>query len=145
MWLLVKVQTRTSAWFARFQHGDGRLTGVFPTPDPDHFVAVASGQGYWVSAVSPDVYELLPAYPIQDVLEVRPAGLVLFLDHTDIVAYNSSGKAWETGPVSSDGLWIGSADVGSIRGEAWDAARGCKVPFAVDTRTGRVTGGRGTD
>jgi hypothetical protein len=124
-----------------FQRGDGKLTGVFATPSPDHLCLIASGRGYWVPTAAPTDFQVIQAYPIQDARAIPQLRLLIFTDYTDLVAYGVDGLRWASGRVSWDGITIVSADADGIVGRAWDATREQEVGFFVNPQTGRAEGG----
>lgn len=131
-------------WIANFQRGGGRVSGVWPTPAPDKFLAVASGYAYWVDATKP---ERTCPLAINPVVEVRllPAGDTLILvGLTRIVALARDGQKWEVDAVSWDGIRIVEADHQGITGIAWDAVEEREVGFFIDPRSGQLEGGSGS-
>jgi hypothetical protein len=68
-------------------------------------------------------------------------GLLLFAGFTSITALGSSGIAWTTGRLTWEGLTISSIDGDKLLGHGWDAPADKEVPFEVDLKTGKHTGG----
>lgn len=139
--LVVRVYSGSVSWIGNFQRGDGKLTGIYATPSPDHVCVVASGRGYWLPALDPAAYQIVEAYPIRDVRSIPELGLLIFADYTDLVAYGVEGRRWVSQRVSWDGITILRADQHGVVGRAWDATQEQEVGFFVDARSGRVEGG----
>lgn len=139
--LVVRVRAGTRSWIGNFQRGDGKLTGIFATPSPDHMCVIASGRGYWLRALDATDCHIVRAYPIQDVRAIAELSLLVFADYTDLVAYGVEGMRWLSQSVSWDGITILSADQNGILGLGWDARIEKEVGFFVDVRSGRVEGG----
>ena len=139
--LVVQVRSGDESWVGNFQRGDGKLSGIYPTPSPRHVCVVAGGRGYWVPVSSPAIYEIVEAYPIQDVLTIPELLLLVFVDYTALAAYGPDGLRWRSSRVSWDGIRILRADATGIEGRGWDAAAEQEVGFFVHIVTGLVEGG----
>ena len=139
--VVVRVRHLGNSWVGNFQRGDGKLSGILATPSADHLCVIASGRGYCVPIHSPTDFQIIKAYPIQDVRPIPELRLLVFSDYTDLVAYGVDGLRWSSGQVSWDGIAILRADAHGIVGTAWDARRKEKVGFFVDAKTGRSEGG----
>jgi hypothetical protein len=138
---VVKVSLGASSWTGNFEKGDGKLSGVWATPSPDHLCVVAGGRAYWVSARDDRGYDILPVYPVQDVRAILESDLLILVDYTEIAAIGREGLRWISDRISWDGIHILHADARGIIGQAWDAAAEQRVGFFVDTETGRLEGG----
>ena len=68
-------------------------------------------------------------------------GLLLFAGFTSIVAVGSLGIAWTTERLTWEGLTISAIDGDKLLGHGWDALADKEVPFEVDLKTGKHTGG----
>jgi hypothetical protein len=65
--------------------------------------------------------------------------LVLFVEHTTILAYGSRGVAWRSEQLVWDDLEAVAIDGEYLQATGFDAARNEIVPLTVDLRTGRST------
>jgi hypothetical protein len=63
-------------------------------------------------------------------------GLLLFVGHHSILAWGSSGQAWESAKLSDEGITIADIDDGVLRGKGWDMMSDREKPFALDLGTG---------
>lgn len=133
--------TKGKQWEGEFMSGAGELNGIYSTPARETLCVVVRGQGYFVDVLAPDNFQLVPAAPIVDVVDVPQLGMILFADYTKIVAYGSAGKLWRTTQLSWDGIDIGSIVGSALHGKAWDSPAATKVPFVLDLKTGAFTGG----
>jgi hypothetical protein len=140
--LVVEVRgTDGGRWTGNVQPGDGKLSGLYPTPSPDCLCVIAGGRGYLVPVREPATYEMVGAYPIEDVRSIPELGLLLFVTFTDVVAYDAKGRVWSAGRVSWDGISIRSVSSEGVHGTAWDSPEEREVGFFIDPRTGAVEGG----
>jgi hypothetical protein len=139
--LVLEVRWDARQWIGNFQRGDGKLNAIYATPSGDTVCVVAGGRGYWVATPNPQQYELVMAYPIQDVRAIIELELLIFADYTALVAYGTSGLRWKSRRVSWDGIRILRVDEQGVVGRAWDATKDQEVDFFVDAATGRLEGG----
>jgi hypothetical protein len=65
--------------------------------------------------------------------------LVLFVEHTTILAYGSHGVAWESEQLVWDDLEAVAVEGEYLQATGFDAPRNEIVPLTVDLRTGRST------
>ncbi len=114
--------------------------GVWSMPNPDCMCAVSGGYAYLIDTTRPERFEMVEYRPVLSVLPVVDAGVLLFIGHHGIVAWNSQGKAWQTPRLSWEGIAIDSVDIGSeqnlVRGRGWDLMTDRDAPFVVDLATG---------
>lgn len=90
--------------FARGQFGPKAITKVFTMPDPGQLCVVASGQAYIVNANNPQ-YHYSPAIaPVMDVRLSEKHGIVIFANHTELLAIGVNGAVWRTERLSWDSL-----------------------------------------
>ena len=76
-----------------------------------------------------------------DMRVLSQQGLLLFVGFTSITAVGSSGIAWTTERLTWEGLTITDIDGDKLLGHGWDALADKEVPFEVDLKTGKHTGG----
>lgn len=139
--LVVAVRTPARQWVGNFQHGDGTVNQVIPAPARGHLCVVAGGRGYWVNVHEPQLFEVIPIYPVREVRPSPDTGLLILADDTDLAAYDLHGRKWLSGRVSWDGVEILTVDASGVTGRGWDAVREAPVGFFVDAETGKVDGG----
>jgi hypothetical protein len=78
---------------------------------------------------------------VVDLRVLSHQGLLLFAGFTSITALGNSGIAWTTDRLTWEGLTITAIDRGKLHGHGWDALADKEVPFTVDLKTGKHTGG----
>ncbi|RKI73416.1 hypothetical protein D7X55_05290 [Corallococcus sp. AB049A] len=126
--------------FAFGKLGKG-TSGVFSMPDPEKLCVVSRGAGYLVTARDPSAWEAVQALPVTDVRVAPSAGIVVFADFTELVAYGAEGLRWRTKRLAWDGLKIVQVTERSIIGEYWDMRTEAMQTFEVDLATGSQEGG----
>jgi hypothetical protein len=138
------VPKRGPAWVGFFALGfdsDQVVTQVCSSPDPDSFCTVIGGYAYVVKANDPEQWLRVEQRPVVDLRVVSQQGLLLFAGFTTITAVDQSGIAWTTERLSWEGLTITDIKGGRLLGHGWDALADKEVPFEVDLKTGKHTGG----
>jgi hypothetical protein len=138
------VPKRGPAWVGFFALGfdsDQVVTQVCSSPDPDSFCTVIGGYAYVVKANDPGQWLRVEQRPVVDLRVVSQQGLLLFAGFTTITAVDQSGIAWTTERLSWEGLTITDIKGGRLLGHGWDALADKEVPFEVDLKTGKHTGG----
>jgi hypothetical protein len=73
------------------------------------------------------------------VLEVRAVvaeSLLLFVGHHSILAWGSSGQAWESAKLSDEGVTIAGINGGVLRGKGWEMMSDSEKSFTLDLRNG---------
>jgi hypothetical protein len=134
----------TGRWFGTFAFGkvaQSTQTTVLSMPDPYKLCVVARGSGYIVSVRDPRQWENVKAVPIIDVRALPRAGLVVFANLTELVAYDAVGLRWRTGRLSWDGMKLTTVTDEKIVGEYWDLRSDQPQTFEVDVATGYCRGG----
>ncbi|NPD26989.1 MULTISPECIES: hypothetical protein [Corallococcus] len=102
---------------------------------------MSRGAGYLVTVRDPSTWEPVQVAPVTDVRAVPAAGVVVFADFTEMVAYGAEGLRWRTKRLSWDGLKIVQVTERSIIGEYWDMRTEATQTFEVDLATGAQKGG----
>jgi hypothetical protein len=102
---------------------------------------VVGGYAYLVKASDPAEWLRVEQRPVVDLRVVAQQGLVLFAGFTSITAVGSSGIAWTTERLTWEGLAIKNIEGEKLLGHGWDALADKEVPFEIDLRTGKHTGG----
>jgi hypothetical protein len=143
--VIVRVQPETAeVWvgvFAFGKFGNAGVTRVLSMPNPEELCVVANGAGYVVSATKPDVWETVRTIPIIDVRAIPGAGLVVFANFTEMLAYGEAGVKWRTKRLTWDGLKILAVGDRTLIGEYWDIRAEAMQRFEVDLATGAARGG----
>jgi len=133
-----------SAWVGFFALGfdsDQVVSQVCSTPDPESFCVVVGGYAYVVKAGSPEQWLRVGQSPVVDLRVLSQQGLLLFAGFTSITAVGSEGIAWTTERLTWEGLTIIEINGDKLLGHGWDALADREVPFEVDLKTGKHTGG----
>jgi hypothetical protein len=128
-------------FFALGFDSDQVVSQVCSTPDPDSFCVVVGGYAYVVKAGNPAQWLRVGQSPVVDLRVLSQQGLLLFAGFTSITAVGSSGIAWTTERLTWEGLTITAIDGDRLAGHGWDALADKEVPFEVDLKTGKHTGG----
>jgi hypothetical protein len=121
--------------------GDELLSGVWSCPNPLELCAVAGGYAYVINAWNPKQCTHLELRPVVEVVAAPSSQLLLFVGFHSIAAGGADGLAWQTPRITWEGLRIERMDETTLHGFAWDMPNDAEVPFAVDLRSGAVTGG----
>ncbi len=143
--LLVEVSPEQGTpWLGTFAFGRdiaNGATGIFATPNPRCICVVSKGAGYLVDVAYPGSWEIVHATPIIDIRTLPIQEMIVFADHTTLVAYGSSGIKWRTKRLTWDDLKIVEVTDTFIKGEYWDIRTEEKSSFIVDLATGTHQGG----
>lgn len=132
------------AWVGFFALGfdsDQVVSAVCSSPDPDSFCTVIGGYAYVVKANDPAKWFRVDQRPVVDLRVLSQQGLLIFAGFTSITAVGSAGIAWTTERLSWEGLTITDIKGERLEGKGWDAMADKEVPFEVDLKTGKHTGG----
>ena len=128
-------------FFALGFDSDQVVNQVCSTPDPEQFCVVVGGYAYVVKAAHTAEWLRVEQRPVVDMRVLPPQGLLLLAGFTSITALNRSGIAWTTDRLTWEGLTINSIAGDKLLGHGWDALADKEVPFEVDLKTGKHTGG----
>jgi hypothetical protein len=132
------------AWVGFFALGfdsDQVVSQVCSSPDPDSFCVAVGGYAYMVKADNPAQWMRVAQTPVMDLRVLSQQGLLLFVGFTTITAIGGAGVAWTTERLSWEGLTITDIKGDRLLGHGWDALADKEVPFEVDLKTGKHTGG----
>ena len=138
------VPNHASAWIGFFSHGydsDKVVNAIFSCPHADWLCVVAGGYGYLVNTADPSQWLRSEQQPVMDVRVLLEQNLLLFAGFLNLSAVGSSGLIWTTERLSWEGLSISRVEGQTLYGLGWDAITDKDVPFEVDLRTGKHTGG----
>jgi hypothetical protein len=121
--------------------GDIVPSGLWACPDPAWICAVAGGYAYLIDTRDPARWEQLAYRPVTNVTVVREPALLVFAGFHSLLAWGSSGKVWETGRLSWDGLRITAVRGETLQGMGWDMTSDRELEFHVNLKTGEHQGG----
>ena len=114
-------------------------TGVHACPNPDQLCAVAGGYVYIIDTLHPENSTHIPLKPVVSIHTT--ADLLLFTGFHTILAWGSTGEAWQTRRLSWEGIRITGIEGHTLHGLGWNLMTDQEVPFTVDLRTGHHQGG----
>src|SRR6185437_3412344 len=109
-------------------------TGLWAAPNPNQLCAVSGGYAYLIDTTAPERFTMIPYRPVLEVRVAHAAGLLLFIGHRSILAWGSTGQAWESEKLSDEGLTISSMHGSILRGTGWRLLTDKEVPFGLDLR-----------
>jgi hypothetical protein len=112
-------------------------TGLWSCPAASDLCAVAGGYAYIVNTHEPERCTQIELRPVLQIEPLRTHNLLLFAGSYALVAWGSSGVAWRTARLSSEGLRITEIRGDTLRGFGWDLMADREVPFTVDLRNGQ--------
>lgn len=117
--------------------------GIWSCPNANQICAIAGGYAYIVDARTPAQWMQIPYRPVTAVYAAPEQALLIFSSFHQLWALGANGKAWETAPLSWEGLRVTNISNGQLEGFGWDMHADREVSFAVDLATGSHTGGAG--
>lgn len=132
------------AWTGFFAQGFDSsqvLSAVCSCPDSESVCVIAGGYAYVVKANDPARWFRINQQPVAELRVLTRQDLALFAGFTSITALGREGVAWTTERLSWEGLRIMGSTGDTLRGMAWDAISDKEVPFEVDLKTGKHSGG----
>jgi hypothetical protein len=121
--------------------GDNVPSGIWACPDPAWICAVAGGYAYLIDTSDPARWEQLPYRPVTNVTVVAEHALLVFTGFQSLLAWGRSGKVWETGRLSWDGLRVTAIHGDTLLGLGWDMTTDRELEFNVNLKTGEHWGG----
>jgi hypothetical protein len=129
------------AMFALGFSGGKLPSGIYACPRREELCAVAGGYAYVVDTGVPERFTFLPMRPVVEVVSLPEHGLLLFAGHHGLMAWGGEGLAWDTGGLCGGGVRGAGVVAGRMNGFGWDMFTDRELPFEVDLRTGKHTGG----
>lgn len=132
------------AWFGFFAAGFNSpqvMNAVCSCPDAASVCVVAGGYAYVVKSGEPAAWFRIEQRPVVELKTVTDQQLILFSGFTSITALGPEGVAWTTERLSWEGIRISQIRSGTLHGFGWDALADKEVPFEVNLKTGKHTGG----
>lgn len=112
-------------------------------PDGSTVIVVAGGAAYLVNPSDPSSVTDL-GFSVDDHLVLEGAGcVVLQIQETEFIAFDTSGVKWRSRRISWDGFRDLKVEGEALSGLAWDACDSTNEwkPFSLSLRTGEVVGG----
>lgn len=113
-------------------------SGVWSAPNPHEACAVAGGYAYLIDTRAPERFTMLPYRPVFSVLSAVEHGLLLFVGSRSILAWGTTGQAWESPRLSDEGIAGLALDGDTLHGVGWSMMSDKETPFALDLATGRT-------
>jgi hypothetical protein len=111
-------------------------TGLWSAPNPEEICAVSGGYAYIIDTAAPERFTMIAYRPVLEVRAAPALGLLLFVGHHSILAWDAEGEAWQSEKLSSEGLTLAEIDGGVLHGMGWEMMTDKEIPFALDLRTG---------
>ena len=116
-------------------------SGVFQCPCPDDILLLAGGYAYLADTLHPERCLHLPLRPVTRVLPVPEENLILLAGLQHIAAITAEGLAWQSERLTWEGLTMGEVRDGALQGTGWHMPSDRDLPYTLDLRTGKHTGG----
>ena len=116
-------------------------SGVFACPRKDDLLAVAGGYAYLVDTLAPAASLHLPMRPVTAMLAAPEDRLLLLAGFHNVLAVGENGIAWESERLSWEGIAMTEVVGGALHGTGWNMQSDKDVPFVLDLRTGKHSGG----
>jgi hypothetical protein len=127
--------------FASGGFGPNTVSEVCSTPNPTKLCVIAEGQGYIVDVEHTDSWESVPIIPVLAVCSSAKHRLLIFANHTELVALGAEGIAWRTARLSWDSLKLTSMSEDELCGVFWDIRSDSQQSFTVNLENGTHIGG----
>jgi hypothetical protein len=124
-------------WFGNFACGWTNEEGVFPHPDGQRLVVIASGFFYEVDPVRPESVpdaNLL----VTGVWQLSNGDLLLANSGITLKRWGANGERWDSGRLSTDGFQDIQVEDDRVVGKGWNYATDRWHPFEVDIKTGEA-------
>ena len=115
--------------------------GIYSCPDADCLCVVAGGYGYIVNVANPEQWRQIEQRPVVQVKPVPELKLLLFVGFTSISCLGEANHLWISERLSWEGISVSNIEGEVLHGTGWDAITDREIPFQLDLRTGKSTGG----
>jgi hypothetical protein len=112
-------------------------TGLWSCPNPSEICAVSGGYAYMIDTTAPGRFTMIAYRPVLQVHAVRGCGLLLFVGHHSILAWNARGQTWQSEKLSDEGVTINGIEGSQLHGQGWNMMTDKETPFTLDLKTGR--------
>jgi hypothetical protein len=138
------IPRRGDPWGAGFHGWCHPISGIFATPSPDHFLAIAGGHGYLVGAERPEAWLSVP-HEILHLHRVPGVPVLLCEGHYEMTAISVGGILWHArlipyGDVRVHAVTSDAVVCSWYQGGNPDGTDNPWRPFTLDTTTGRMSG-----
>src|SRR5271166_5284481 len=77
-------------------------TGLWSCPNTEEVCAVSGGYAYIIDTNAPNRFAMINYRPVLQVLTVLDCGLLLFVGHHSILAWDANGQAWQSEKLSDE-------------------------------------------
>ena len=114
-------------------------TGLWSCPNPEEICAVSGGYAYIVKTTAPEHFTMIAFRPVMELRALPSQGLLLFVGHHAILAWDATGQAWQSEKLSDEGVTITAIEEGKLHGLGWNMITDKETPFTLDLNTGRYT------
>jgi hypothetical protein len=111
-------------------------TGIWASPNRNQICAVSGGYAYIIDTTAPEQFTMIPYRPVLEVRAIPEQDLLLFVGHHRILAWGTSGQAWESPKLSDEGVKIGSIDGDVLHGMGWEMMSDKETPFWINLKSG---------
>jgi hypothetical protein len=143
--LIARFSTMEKSWIGKFCGASDigiAEHAIYGTPHELMACIISGGQGYLVDVAQPNKWSEISVFPIIRAVPIPDANTLVLVDFQRLSGVAEEGTvSWTTPKISWDGIEVSRYDSQALYGFAWSAPKNCQVEFAVDLRTGRVTGG----
>jgi hypothetical protein len=125
-------------WMANFQlasHPPRSVNGIFSTPNPEIVCVVAGGCGYWLDVFKQTKLDIQCSL-IRQVKIIQEFNLLVFVDYTNLVAYDFNGLKWRSDRLALDELIVIDQDNSELICEGLDNTASSTMRFKVNISSG---------
>ena len=112
--------------------------GIWSMPDPNGLCALSGGYAYIIDTTAPDRFTMLSYRPVLQVHHATEAGLLLFVGHHAILAWNERGEAWQSAKLSDEGVTVSRIEGHNLLGLGWNMITDKEAQFTLDLRDGSL-------
>ena len=112
-------------------------TGVWAMPDAEWLCAVSGGYAYLIDTRAPERFTQVAWRPVLGVETIPELGLMLFVGHHALLAWDAKGEAWQSDRLSWEGVTLTGREGNVLHGLGWDLMTDRDTPFSLDLTTGR--------
>ncbi len=107
-------------WVGLFAKGDiGGLSGAYHLPNRDRLLVVSNGQGFLVSAMSPEKSKRLDMSAIKQAMPDLQSKRLFLADDQRVMSLGENDIEWENNRVGKDGIKIGAVENGYLHLQVW--------------------------
>jgi hypothetical protein len=89
-----------------------------------------------IDTSAPERFAMIAFRPVLEVRALAAQGLLLFVGHHSLLAWGTTGQAWQSEKLSDEGITITAVEGTRLHGLGWDMMADKETPFALDLRTG---------